>query len=170
MFDKLGVGGGEYKMGQWRKIAVHDDSNIKGFFGDYRWLSNMWPCEIEYEGLKYPSTENAYQAAKLVEADRVHLTTCTPYESKLRWKKFRLLDNESGAWDARKRRIMLRVSLVKYNNNIDLRKNLLETGEKYLEETNWWHDYFWGASVTGSGQNNLGKVLMDVREFFKNRK
>jgi predicted NAD-dependent protein-ADP-ribosyltransferase YbiA (DUF1768 family) len=29
-----------------------------------RWLSNFYPCTIEYEGITYPSSEHAYQAAK----------------------------------------------------------------------------------------------------------
>jgi predicted NAD-dependent protein-ADP-ribosyltransferase YbiA (DUF1768 family) len=60
---------------QWKKIAVHDDKNVKGFFGNFRFLSNFHVCAIEYEGLIYPSTENAYQASKVVPVDRRMLTT-----------------------------------------------------------------------------------------------
>lgn len=28
--------------------------SIKGFFEEYRWLSNFWLAEVEYEGLRYP--------------------------------------------------------------------------------------------------------------------
>ena len=35
----------------------------------------------------------------------------------------------------------------------------------HLEEGNWWGDIFWGVDKkTGAGENNLGKILMKVRE------
>ena len=37
---------------------------IKGFQGEYRFLSNFYPCQIEFEGLTYFSSEAAYQAQK----------------------------------------------------------------------------------------------------------
>lgn len=29
------------------QITVHTESMIKGFFGDYRWLSNYHVCDVE---------------------------------------------------------------------------------------------------------------------------
>ena len=40
---------------------------------------------------------------------------------------------------------------------------MIETGDEYLEEGNTWGDRIWGT-VNGKGQNNLGKILMRVRE------
>jgi predicted NAD-dependent protein-ADP-ribosyltransferase YbiA (DUF1768 family) len=44
---------------------------------------------------------------------------------------------------------------------------LLSTGDMELTEGNWWHDNFYGScscvKCGGKGQNNLGKILMDVR-------
>ena len=44
---------------------------------------------------------------------------------------------------------------------------LLDTGDKFIEETNWWKDQFWGV-YNGVGENNLGKILMRIREEIKN--
>lgn len=44
-----------------------------------------------------------------------------------------------------------------------LRKRLLATGDEKLEEGNTWKDYFWGV-CNGIGQNQLGVLLMRVRE------
>ena len=42
---------------------------------------------------------------------------------------------------------------------------LLATKEAVLKEGNTWNDVFWGISLkTGRGENNLGKILMRVRE------
>ncbi len=50
MFNKFPVVGNEYVKYDWPKIAVHDDKNIKGFFGDYRFLSNFYDSHVYYEG------------------------------------------------------------------------------------------------------------------------
>ena len=42
---------------------------ISEFQKEYRWLSNFWPCLIEFEGKIYPSVEHAYQAAKCCPND-----------------------------------------------------------------------------------------------------
>ena len=46
--------------------AIHDENNICGFFGPFRFLSNFPKCPkgIEYLGTKFSSVENAFQAAK----------------------------------------------------------------------------------------------------------
>ena len=54
----------------------------------------------------------------------------------------------------------------KFTKHKDLKEKLLATGDAYLEETNHWHDTFWGV-CKGKGQNHLGKILMEVREELK---
>jgi len=44
----------------------------------------------------------------------------------------------------------------------ELAKKFLATGDRYLEETNWWGDKVWGV-YRGQGHNLTGKVLMDIR-------
>jgi predicted NAD-dependent protein-ADP-ribosyltransferase YbiA (DUF1768 family) len=50
--------------------------------------------------------------------------------------------------------------------HLELRGLLLATGDAHLEEGNWWGDYFWGV-CKGKGENNLGKILMKVRDFYR---
>lgn len=172
MFDEVGVGvlpGKPYKFGDWKTYAVHDENNVKGFFGEYRWLSNFYECMIEYEGLQYVSTENAYQAAKVQPEHREWIATCAPYVSKSKWKTLPKISETATEWDARKYDVMLYLTLDKYNRHNHLRNKLLATGDRYLEETNHWNDRFWGVDIKLGGQNNLGKILMDVRKFWKSR-
>jgi hypothetical protein len=58
---------------------------------------------------------------------------------------------------------MYRILRAKFTQNKNLRKMLVDTGDAYLEETNYWHDTFWGV-YNGIGENNLGKLLMVVRD------
>jgi hypothetical protein len=66
MFNEVPLEGKKfYRFGDWKEYAIHDSHLIHGFFGDYRWLSNFHSCPVYFDGLLYPSSENAYQAAKL---------------------------------------------------------------------------------------------------------
>jgi ribA/ribD-fused uncharacterized protein len=147
-----------------KEYMVHDDQNIKGFFGPYRWLSNFHLCSVEYEGVVYPSSENAYQAAKIVPEQRGAFVSYTPSQTKRLWKSFTPLDRIDAEWSARKYDVMYSILLDKYTRNPDLKAMLLATDTKYLEETNHWSDVYWGVYFkTGEGENNLGKILMDIR-------
>lgn len=151
-------------------IAVHNDKEIKGFFGDYRWLSNFHPVKISYEGINYPSTENAYQASKFESLPRTDLLGSQIFELK---KVYALISPAAAKkhskqiplrpdWDSVKLQVMEDITRLKYQDRI-LRQLLIDTGDKYLEETNWWSDKFWGV-CRGEGENNLGKIIMKIRE------
>ena len=58
---------------------------------------------------------------------------------------------------------MKTILLDKFTRNLDLKEMLLETKGKYLEETNWWGDKFWGV-CNNTGQNQLGQLLMAIRD------
>ena len=56
----------------------------------------------------------------------------------------------------------------KFRQNEELAKMLLATGDRILEEGNSWNDTFWGVSIkTRKGKNNLGIILMKVRDELK---
>lgn len=169
MFDEIGVVKGKpYKYGDWKQYAVHSDTQIKGFFGKYRWLSNFHKATVEYEGLMYPSTENAFQAAKIVIDERKPFQSCEPYASKKMWKLRTRIDLNAKEWEDRRVHVMTVVTIDKYLRHADLREKLLSTGERYLEESNHWGDNFWGVDIRKGGENQLGKLLMNTRSYFRN--
>lgn len=143
------------------------DSSIKGFFEEFRFLSNFHLCEVPVweEGnilLVYPSSEHAYMAQKTDCMDTKRLFTSpdmSPKQARQMGQQIELKSNwEQLKWDA-----MLKVNTSKYTHNPELASALLSTGTKYLEETNWWFDTYWGV-CEGVGENNLGKVLMTIRD------
>lgn len=136
---------------------VTDDA-IYGFFKEHRFLSNFHLININYRGLRYGSTEAAYQAAKCADPkDREMFCGATPAQAKHIGRKVELRDD----WEEVKLQVMLELILIKFEDP-ELRKLLLDTGDKHLEECNWWHDDFYGT-YRGKGQNKLGKILMQVR-------
>ena len=141
------------------KESVHDEQNIKGFFGQYRWLSNFEPCLIEYEGYVFHSSEAAYQAAKTNDfKEKQKFFNATASQSKKLGRNISLRFD----WEQVKLSVMEDILTAKFNKNADLRERLINTNKKYLEETNWWNDRFWGV-CNGHGENNLGKILMKIR-------
>lgn len=56
--------------------------------------------------------------------------------------------------------------MLKFSQNVDLLKRLLETGEKRLVEESY-KDPYWGGMLPES-KNKLGDFLVELRENFKN--
>jgi ribA/ribD-fused uncharacterized protein len=139
--------------------AVQDSQSIRGFVGDYRWLSNFYSCEVKYEGLMYQSAEAAYQAAKFPGSERQAFTALGPDAAK---KLAHSKPVDDTHWNARKDQVMRDVVWAKFSQHPELGARLLATGDKYLEETNWWNDPYWGV-YQGKGRNMLGKILMETR-------
>lgn len=129
---------------------------IDSFSGQYAWLSNFYPSEIEYEGLLYPSVENAYQAAKTLE-DRSKFLYCEAGVAKRLGKKVRL----RGGWEDIKISIMEELLRKKFNIK-EFKARLLQTEDNELIEGNYWFDRYWGV-CQGVGRNELGKLLMKIR-------
>ena len=150
--------------------AFYSDEKICGFFGVFRFLSNFFrvPNGIHYEGLWYPSVENAYQAAKWPTNKRQEFTMCSTGQAKKLGRQAPDFDKKK--WDKKKFDIMAVLVLQKFLYNPDLKEMLLATGNAYLEETNSWGDTYWGCDEDGEGENKLGKILMAVRETIKENK
>ncbi len=133
---------------------------IKGFRGGYRWLSNFWPATVTLDGITYPTTEHAYQAAKTLDPEiRQQIAALDkPGKTKRFARKIQIRPD----WDNVKLAVM--EDLIRQKFNIpELREKLLATGDAYIEETNTWGDRFYGVSG-GVGLNHLGKIIMKVRD------
>jgi ribA/ribD-fused uncharacterized protein len=152
---------------------------IAEFRGDYAFLSNFWPwygrhfigdpIVISYEGMKYPSVEHAYQAAK-TENPRVKRAisrASTPGYAKNLGRNVVLVKN----WDVMRVDVMETLLRVKFFSGEDwseeLLAKLLETHPERLQEGNYHGDDFWGKVSDGDkgwrGHNHLGKLLMKLR-------
>lgn len=144
---------------------------INSFTGAYRYLSNFYPCKIEFEGAVYPSAEHAFVAAK-TEDEHVReliLKVDTASKVKRMGRKLELRRN----WESVKVFYMRKIVQAKFDQNPDLMQKLKGTAPAELIEGNFWGDTFWGQCPVGTGQNVLGKILMEVRgdlstsKFFK---
>lgn len=146
----------------------HEQMPYKGRFV-HNWFSNMTLLSntITFAGLEFNSVENAYQAAKCADkSDVSKFVDITPQASKRLGKAVKLRKD----WDEVKIKIMAELIKQKFEKNADQFELLMSTGNSVIVEFNNWNDTFWGASVqTGDGQNNLGIILMNLRDAFRRR-
>lgn len=167
----------QYKNGDYKNYFRCNELEVFGFFEDFRFLSNFHKCDVFYDGHIWPSSEHAYMVAKCkikyesfwgdyVYGDKqgISIKNMTPSEVK-KWGQTVTLKED---WEQIKYAIMLQINLDKYIRNSDLRYQLLATGEKQLIEANSWGDNYWGYDINAKkGENNLGKILMLIRNILK---
>lgn len=146
---------------------------ILEFQGEYRWLSNFWECEepIEVGKTKFSTVENAYQYAKAVMiGDEKSIeklrTAATPWIAK---RLSHMIIGDRSVFEKQKVSVMRGLLVQKFRKGLPLSEKLIATGDAELVEGNYWQDRFWGCSPVGSrrGENQLGKILMNIRESLK---
>lgn len=136
---------------------------IDSFRGEYFFLSNFFEAPVIYDGITYLNNEAAFQAQKtLVNKERLSFAMLNPSQAKKRGRAVSLRPD----WEDVKFDIMYNICKAKFTQNEALKTNLLNTGDAVLIEGNTWGDRIWGQ-VNGVGENNLGKILMRIREELK---
>lgn len=132
---------------------------IDSFRNDYAFLSNFAYSPVEYDGVVYPTVEHAFQAAKTLDKNaRLSFMGLTAEQAKQLGRKIALRPD----WEQVKLEIMEILIERKFADPF-LQDKLVKTHPHELIEGNNWNDTFWGV-CKGVGQNNLGKILMKVRE------
>lgn len=134
---------------------------IKDFQGENSFLSNFFEAPVRINNKIFPTSEHAFQALKSWhEDDWDKILKCeTAGRAKRAGRKLRIRED----WEEVKLKIMKEIIRRKFSQHPDLADKLVATEQKELQEGNNWGDTFWGIS-NGKGQNNLGIILMEVRE------
>ncbi len=115
---------------------------IDKFDGEYRWLSNFWPCKVTLDGIEFKCVENAYQAAKSLDSEvRMSFIYITAGQAKRLGREIKIRDD----WDKVKNDVMYELIHQKFFKNAELRKKLLDTNDDKIVEGNYWHDTYWGV-------------------------
>ena len=149
-----------------------EPNKICSFRNEYAYLSNFYTCPIRYMGMDFPCVESAFQAAKCGNAaDMGQFQYMTAKEAKRHGRLVPLKEN----WEVIKADILLELLFIKFGSHPELMRQLLATGDAELVEGNVWHDNYWGRCTCGRpecagtpGENMLGKLLMSVRDTFRN--
>ena len=133
---------------------------IKKFRGEYSWLSNFQKVKIEYLGIVYDSVEHAYISAK--SDDDKWKQKCLRFDCSYLKRESKKLSKKKD-WKLLKYDIMKELLIKKFNQE-PFRQKLIDTGDMYIQEGNTWNDTYFGVCLkTGKGENNLGKLIMEIR-------
>jgi ribA/ribD-fused uncharacterized protein len=132
--------------------------------GPYGFMSNLYLRDIKVNEKIFPSVEHAYQFAKFrdpiiaewcMTAPKPHLISIVAH-GLFAWD---IVENWTGIKIDR-----MKVCLeAKYIQHPDLAQLLKQTGTAILMEASK-SDSFWGIGKNGKGQNQLGKMLMEIRK------
>lgn len=135
--------------------------DIRRFFGVNRFLSNFYPVSIAHWGLNFYHVEGAYVAGKTTDDNiRKHIASVScPREVKHLGQKIKIRED----WANVRVPLMEILLRKKFSRGSSLALKLLSTGQVQLVEGNHWGDTFWGE-CHGFGENQLGKLLMRVRD------
>lgn len=135
-------------------------SEILGFSGEYRFLSNFYLIDIEISGITFKSSEHYYMYEKTTDENlrKKILEASTGAIAKKIGKTIRLRTD----WEEKYKNQSMIFGLKKKFSLPEMRDKLLSTGDAYIEETNTWGDVYWGV-FHGTGKNMLGRMLMYLR-------
>lgn len=150
-------------------MVSEDLTKISHFTGEYKFLSNFYPCIIAAtapDGRRFvlPSVEHAYQASKAVRVEdflKFVDIELTAGQSKRIGRNIEIRSD----WNKIRVSVMRDFVYQKFSKQLhpELVQLLLDTGDRELIEGNWWGDDFWGV-YTENGKNYLGKILMMRRK------
>lgn len=146
------------------------------FRGKFYFLSNMFPCSVTIDissitvpeslqdktkisPMTFPCAESAFQAAKCIcENDRLPFTKMDGFAAKKAGRKVTLRPD----WENIKLNVMKNIVTAKFKQHPELAEKLHEINGN-IQEENSWNDTFWGV-CNGKGRNELGKILMEIRD------
>lgn len=124
-------------------------------------LSNFHMVPItDREGGTWPSVEHMFQAAKCTRrVDMEYIRKVeTPGLAKSVGRRVLMRKN----WNEIRIEVMRRILYRKFSQNRQCREYLLSTGNITLVESSF-RDGFWGNGPDGTGQNHMGRLLMELR-------
>jgi ribA/ribD-fused uncharacterized protein len=132
---------------------------LKDPYGEF---SNFAPFPITVGGRVWPTSEHFFQAQKFAG---------TPHEEEIRLVKSPMIAARMGRsrkrplrpdWEKAKDDVMLQALRAKFGQHPELKKLLLQTGERPIVEHTT-NDSYWADGGDGSGRNKLGLLLMQLR-------
>jgi len=134
----------------------------------YGELANFAPYPILLGGARWPTSEHYFQAQKFVgtpHEEEIRTTTSPMVAARKARNRSRPLRPD---WERVRNAVMLRAVDAKFSQHPALGALLLGTGDEQLVEHTP-KDRYWGDGGDGSGRNQLGRTLMEVRADLRRR-
>jgi ribA/ribD-fused uncharacterized protein len=160
--------------------------------GEFRYMSNFFVAPFDVDGVTFPTVEHYYQWSKAMLFEGKDSETAKKIMKPPRNKDFteaksakafgkKVKDFSESRWDDVKIPIMEKAVRAKFvEPKHGLLEKLLSTGDRVIGEASP-RDSYWGIGTSvdtaiandpkkWKGQNHLGKILMKLRDEFKEAK
>jgi ribA/ribD-fused uncharacterized protein len=157
--------------------------------GEFRFMSNLFVAPFEVDGVTFPTVEHYVQWSKAILFEGKDSETAKKIMKPPRNKEFteaksvkalgkKVKDFSEARWDEVKLQVTEKAIRAKFvNPKHGLLEKLVATGTRQIGEANP-RDKYWGIGTSEDtadaknpkkwkGQNQLGKILMKLREEFK---
>lgn len=135
------------------------------------YFSNFSAHQIEYGGVVYPTVEHAFHCARYSQPE-IRAEIMRARSPEVAWEisqKHKAVQNPD--FKEKKRDIMKELIRAKVAQHGIVKKVLLDTGDTPIIK----HVFtfppgngFWDDGASGEGRNEMGKILMEIREEFRN--
>lgn len=139
---------------------------IDSFTAYFDFLHNNFMTPVYYEGVLYPSVTHGFQASRSND-ENTRRAILNAENLTIVGKIARRIEDPEN-WELKRLKIMEQLIRDKFRRSKELRDKLKSTGNRelvmsYEEETHG--NLFWGkVKGKGKGQNQLGRLLMKIRE------
>ncbi|KAG9028176.1 hypothetical protein FS837_003965, partial [Tulasnella sp. UAMH 9824] len=138
--------------------------------GPFFELSNYAPYTVTYKEKVYPTAEHLFQARKFLGhrplfAEHIRRGSEQPQFATEAARRLALESRPD--WEEKRVEIMEEVIELKFTQHEKLRRLLLNTGDRNLIYSSGTSDDFWGNGAHGTGQNEMGRALMRLRDELK---
>jgi len=135
------------------------------FFYDqwYDVLNNFSANAVELDGVLYPTSEHAYQAAKCTdpEGKKEIIGAKSPLLAKeVSNKKYAASKDPN--WNNVKLNTMEHILRAKLKQHQEVHDALIKSGDEEIAEDSPVNN-FWGRGKDGTGENQLGELWMKIR-------
>lgn len=126
-------------------------------------LSNFSSFTLWWHGLRFDTSEAAYHWEKFPDDPILRDFILRAPSAHEAFHRAQVNSHRRRRdWDSIKVGVMRDILVAKVTQHEYVRRKLLETGGRQLVE-NSWRDDFWGWGETHEGQNQLGKLWMEIR-------
>ena len=136
--------------------------------GELGYLANYSNYGFTVDGVYYPTAEHFYQASKFDNPEIIQkilsCKTAREAASVGRDRNNKRIDHFKDI----KLDKMYQAVYEKFQQNPDIRKKLIETGDEEIREMTDQESY-WGVGPQLDGENHMDEILMRVREELKNQ-
>ncbi|NEQ35496.1 MAG: NADAR family protein [Okeania sp. SIO3I5] len=132
----------------------------------YGCFSNCSAHGFELDGYLWATSEHYFQAQKFPDtpdAEEIRLAATPGEAANLGSDRNRSLRLD---WEEVKYEIMRTAVFNKFVTNSEIQEILLSTGDEEIVYKSP-VDLYWGQRKDGSGENKLGKILMEVRSMLR---